>query len=168
MVGLIRSNRRWGKRGIAIMVSCFLAAGAASAMAQSRSAEAPPPPPPDPHRFALERVEGGVVRLDRQTGRMSFCALRSGNLVCKLAVEERAAYEKEISRLHDRLEPEPKPGVDVPGSTGPDGTEQGGKGPAGDEERRFDEAMRYAERALRRFFDVIQDLRDEMGQPQEL
>ena len=55
-------------------------------------------------RYRLEKTDTGYVRMDTATGEMSLCEERSGQLVCKLAADERAAFQDEIDRLHTRLE----------------------------------------------------------------
>jgi hypothetical protein len=54
-------------------------------------------------RFEIERTEHGIVRLDRQTGAMTLCRDDGGNLVCRMAADERAAYEDELDRLAKRV-----------------------------------------------------------------
>ncbi|WP_160006806.1 hypothetical protein [Rhizobium sp. 18055] len=58
---------------------------------------------PDASRFQLERSGDHFVRLDRQTGAMSLCEEKDGALVCRMAADERAAYESELDRLSDRV-----------------------------------------------------------------
>lgn len=58
---------------------------------------------PDPSRFQLERSGDHFVRLDRQTGAMTICEDKGGNLVCRMAADERAAYDDELNRLGDRV-----------------------------------------------------------------
>jgi hypothetical protein len=58
---------------------------------------------PDATRFELQRSGDHFVRLDRQTGAMSICEDRQGNLVCRMAADERAAYDDELDRLSDRV-----------------------------------------------------------------
>lgn len=58
---------------------------------------------PDATRFQLERSGDHFVRLDRQTGAMSLCTEKDGALVCRMAADERAAYEDELDRLADRV-----------------------------------------------------------------
>lgn len=58
---------------------------------------------PDAARFQLERSGDHFIRLDRQTGAMSICQDQGGNLVCRMAADERAAYDDELDRLSDRV-----------------------------------------------------------------
>lgn len=54
-------------------------------------------------RFVLEKAGDGFVRLDRQSGAMSHCTLKDGNLICRMAADERAAFEDELDRLEKRV-----------------------------------------------------------------
>ncbi|MBW9112161.1 hypothetical protein JNB88_00675 [Rhizobium cauense] len=54
-------------------------------------------------RFQLERSGDHFVRLDKQTGAMSLCEEKDGTLVCRMAADERAAYEQELDRLSARV-----------------------------------------------------------------
>ena len=57
----------------------------------------------DASRFQLEKSGDHFVRLDRQTGAMSICQDKDGALVCRMAADERAAYEDELDRLSQRV-----------------------------------------------------------------
>ena len=48
-------------------------------------------------RFIMERSEGGFVRPDTQTGEMSLCKLQEEQIICRLAADERRAFEDEIA-----------------------------------------------------------------------
>lgn len=55
-------------------------------------------------RYRLEKTPDGYVRMDRETGEMSVCAMRDAQLVCKLAADERSAFQNELDRLTTRLD----------------------------------------------------------------
>ena len=55
-------------------------------------------------RYRLEKSDTGYVRMDTATGEMSICEERSGQLVCKLAADERAAFQTDIDRLQAKLD----------------------------------------------------------------
>ena len=48
-------------------------------------------------------IANGYVRMDTQTGEMSICEEKSGQLVCKMAADERTAFQDEIDRLQTEL-----------------------------------------------------------------
>lgn len=58
----------------------------------------------DVARFALEKTDGGFVRLDRKTGALTLCQEKDGTLTCRMAADERAAYEEDLARLEKRVE----------------------------------------------------------------
>ncbi|ATU92779.1 hypothetical protein [Phyllobacterium zundukense] len=53
--------------------------------------------------YTLEKTDNGYVRMNNKTGEMSICQEKSGQLICKLAAEERAAYEEDIADLKTRV-----------------------------------------------------------------
>lgn len=57
----------------------------------------------DASRFQLERSGDHFIRLDRQTGAMSICQDKDGALACRMAADERAAYDDELDRLSQRV-----------------------------------------------------------------
>ena len=54
-------------------------------------------------RYVMEETENGYVRMDTATGEMSICSERNGQLVCKLAADERAAFQETLDRLEERV-----------------------------------------------------------------
>jgi len=66
--------------------------------AHSTIASAPPP-----QRYAFNRVDGGFVRLDNNTGQVAFCSAQAAGWACELVPEDRAALDKEITRLQDEV-----------------------------------------------------------------
>ncbi|ENN84004.1 hypothetical protein RHSP_70861 [Rhizobium freirei PRF 81] len=78
---------------------------------------------PDTARFQLERSGDHFVRLDRKTGAMSICQDQGGNLVCRMAADERSAYDDELDRLSDRVTKLEKTVASNKGSNLPDDAE---------------------------------------------
>ena len=72
---------------IAFLVSGTMLAGAAGAA--------------ETERYRLEKSETGYVRMDTQTGEMSICEERSGQLVCRVAADERS--ESDVEQLQARV-----------------------------------------------------------------
>ena len=58
---------------------------------------------PPPQRYAFNRVDGGFVRLDNNTGQVAFCSAQAAGWACELVPEDRAALDKEIARLQDEV-----------------------------------------------------------------
>ncbi|MCV3243918.1 hypothetical protein [Mesorhizobium sp. ZC-5] len=124
-----------------IVASAFLASALSfPAMAQ------------DTDRYTMEKSDNGYVRMDRKTGEMSICEERSGQLVCKLAADERSAFQDEVDRLQDRLSGLEKRVAEIetasrlnPNALLPD-------------EESFEKSLGYMERFFRRFMDIVRDL----------
>ena len=92
-------------------------------------------------RYVMERIEGGVVRLDTETGEMSLCRQQGEQLVCRMAADEKLALEEEIAALERELEAH-------------------GRLPTDNE---IDRAMGIMEDMMRRFLDVIEEFEDRIG-----
>ena len=54
-------------------------------------------------RFQFEKSADGYVRLDRQTGLIATCKGEGGQMVCRNAPDEIAAYDSALSELQDRV-----------------------------------------------------------------
>ena len=62
-------------------------------------------------------TEGGFLRLDKETGAVSFCTVDAGLSVCRVSADERAALENEIARLRrDNAELKAARGPNAPGA----------------------------------------------------
>ncbi|WP_421854073.1 hypothetical protein [Oricola sp.] len=103
----------------------------------------------DTGRYMMERTENGYIRMDTATGEMSICAVKDTQIVCKLAADERAAFQAElddlearVSRLENRLQHGFAERV-LPS----------------DEE--FQRGMDNMEQFFRRFLGIIEDMEDE-------
>lgn len=134
-------------------------------------------------RFTLQPVPDGALKLDTRTGALSFCSRKAGAWVCEAVPEDRAALEAEIARLNARIAelekgrsggvpdimgppvaPPVAPPTTPPAATPPEGPDApGGRAEA---ERQLDQAMDMAERALRRFFDMVDRLRGREPAPE--
>lgn len=105
-------------------------------------------------RYQLERTEDGYVRLDTQTGRMTLCRERSGQLVCRAATEERDAYDRQVEALEDR----------VAALESRVGALESGR-PAADlpSEEEFEQTLGYMEKFFRRFMGIVTELDRDFG-----
>lgn len=97
---------------IAALLACMAAAVAQPAPpppvpAQPAPDAAKTPPAgevkPPQGRFSFNRVDDGFLRLDNQTGQIAFCNAHAVGWSCQAVPEDRAALDKEISRLQDEV-----------------------------------------------------------------
>jgi polyhydroxyalkanoate synthesis regulator phasin len=106
----------------------------------------------DEDRYVLEKSDDGFVRMDRTTGEMSACKLDGMALVCKLAADERTAYQDEIDRLQQDLKSLDERVAKLENSL----TSRLESSLPSEEE--FQKGLGYMERFLRSFRDTVQDL----------
>jgi len=77
------------------MTRFLLAAGLLVAIPALAAAQQADPSP----RYSMTPTQGGVIRLDTQTGQISTCLRGEAGLICRSAADERREYEDEIGRL---------------------------------------------------------------------
>lgn len=83
-----------------ILASGLVVAAAPPAQPVPPVAATPPSLATSNARYTLERSGDGFVRLDRVTGEVSYCRIEgAAGLVCRLAADERAAYQAKIDAL---------------------------------------------------------------------
>ena len=163
-----------------VVLAAFALATPASAHAQDKQAETPVAEPEVSSRYELRKSDEGYLRLDRQTGAVSLCKVENAGLVCRLGAREREAYvealdtmQQQLDDLRDRVdilethlalsEDSGEPQADAETSQEEDGS-------AGDEivpgselaEREIDRAIEFTQRAMRRLFEAVQDMKRDM------
>ena len=121
------------------------------------------------NRYIMKPVEGGFLRMDTQSGILSFCRIdnSSGNgITCRLADDDRVALMREMDKLRKQvkeLKEENKRLEDMllgDNKTGPG---------VGERKRTFklpseedvDKALGYIERMYKKFRDKIRELEKE-------
>lgn len=114
--------------------------------------------PADNFRFQIEKTEGGLVRLDRQTGAMSLCRVSEAELVCRMGADERAAYDDELDRLEKR--------VTVLEQAVRDRGSDGKVTLPGDEE--MNRVFSFMENVMKRLMGIVQDLDKELPDDKNL
>jgi len=119
-------------------------------------------------RYAMSPVDGGFLRLDKQTGAVAMCAGSGGDWACK-PVEDRTvtAPSNEMSKLEDEnkalkervkaLEESLESGKAPPPSEGPLAGPPGGKTQLPTEEE-VDQALDYLEHVYKKVRDRIKEL----------
>jgi hypothetical protein len=59
----------------------------------------PPAMAQTPGRFTFQPVEGGMMRLDTETGHVSHCTKAGDSFACRSVADDRTAMQDEIDRL---------------------------------------------------------------------
>ena len=111
-------------------------------------------------RYSLEKTADGYVRMDKQSGDMSICKETDGQLVCRLAADERTAYETSTAALAKRLDALEQKVAALEGNPAKPLN-------ALPSEEEFDKTLSMMERFFRRFMGVVKDLESEQGGPQK-
>ncbi len=106
-------------------------------------------------RYSLTETDNGFVRLDRKTGSVSICTTVGSGLKCRLGADERSAYQQELASIKSTLARLQKR-LDVLEAR----NQTPGK-KAGNEEEEFDRALKFADKAFRHFFGLMQELKQE-------
>ena len=106
---------------------------------------------PAPGRYAMQKTDTGIARLDTQTGEVSLCQEKEGDLVCRMAADERTAFELELDLLAKRIEILEK-------AVGAGQTALKPRLPTKEE---IDQTMSIMERMMRSFMGIVKDLERE-------
>ena len=133
-------------RLVAIVVSALALAG----MVRVAGAE-------EVERYRLEKTDTGYVRMNTATGEMSLCEERSGQLVCKIAADERAAFQDEVDRLQASMKAMDERVTKLENSLS---ARLESKLPS---EEDFDKTMTYMERMLRGFMGIVKEMDKDSG-----
>lgn len=112
-------------------------------------------------RYRLEKSGDGYVRMDTQTGAMSTCEERDGQMVCRMAADERTAFQDEIDRLQSSVKTLDERVTKLEGSLA---AKLESTLPS---EEDFDKTMSYMERFFRKFLGIVKELESEETPPQK-
>ena len=134
----------------------------------------PAPPVVEDDLFQMMPAVGRQLKIDRRTGRVSICEDRNGDWACRLVADDRLAYEEEISRLEDDnarlVEENARLNKELAERQSAEGSGKRGDGPwiAPEDEKRLDEFMTFSDKAIRRFFGMVENLKRDFDQPDNL
>jgi len=78
-------------------------AEAAKTQDQAQTKTPPVAPAAEASRYRFRSVDGGLLRLDKETGQLAYCSSHTVGWSCEAVPEDRAALEKEIGRLQDEI-----------------------------------------------------------------
>ena len=106
-------------------------------------------------RYRMERTEGGFIRLDTASGDVSLCKETDGQITCRMAADERAAFEKELDLLTERVEALEKAQNSALSDIKP-------RLPTDEE---IDRTMSIMERMMQRFMGIVKNLEGDGEEP---
>lgn len=115
----------------------------------------------DSERYQLEKSGDHYVRMDKSTGALSTCEERDGQMVCRMAADERTAFQDEIDRLQSSVKMLDERVAKLEGSLA---AKLESTLPS---EEDFDKTMSYMERFFRKFLGIVKELESEETPPQK-
>lgn len=144
------------------LVSAFLLVVAAVSPAASQTgnspAQAPGPEANAPEdNFTFAPARGEHLKIDRRTGRVSLCKADDGVWRCLLVPDDRIAYEEEVEALraeNQRLQARVAELEERDRSR-----EDSGRLFGPEDEKKLEEFMDFSGHAMRRFFDMVEELK---------
>ncbi len=125
----------------------------------------------EPDRYRLEKTPDGYVRMDTRTGEMSLCQERWGELVCRMAADERTAMQDEVERLQGDVKALEERLDGVKALEQRVATLENSLAAKIEKtlptEEDFNRTMSYMERFFRGFMGIVRDLETENSKPAE-
>ena len=125
----------------------------------------------EPDRYRLEKTPNGYVRMDTRTGEMSICQEKWGELVCRMAADERTAVQDEMERLQTELKALNDQVAAVKALedrvTKLENSVTAKIEQSLPTEEDFNKTMSYMERFFRSFMGIVRDFEDENSKPAE-
>jgi len=106
-------------------------------------------------RFVLEKSGDGFVRMDRQTGEMSYCAIEAGALACRAAASSATSRDAEVAKIQEAIAALDRRIVALESSLA---ARLESTLPT---EEQFEQTMGYVERFLRGFMGIMRDMEKE-------
>lgn len=108
-------------------------------------------------RYALIERGDTIIRVDTETGRVSFCKDEGGKPACKIAADEREAWMAEVESLETRIDALRAQVGDLDGKSPRPSGKLSKK-----EEQDLERAMDVAETMMRRFFGIVKTLKRDL------
>lgn len=164
------------RRAIVPGILAILCLSVAPAFAEEPPAGTTKPTAPiaEDDLFQMLPAVGRQLKIDRRTGRVSICEERNGEWACRLVADDRLAYEEEISRLEDDnarlLAENARLNRELGEQQAMEDSGKNGDGPwiTPEDEKRLDEFMTFSDKAIRRFFGMVENLKRDFDQPNPL
>ncbi|MET3791962.1 hypothetical protein [Aquamicrobium terrae] len=106
-------------------------------------------------RYRMEKTDDGFVRMDTTTGAMSTCREQSGQLVCRMAADERNVVQDEMERLQSQVKALEDRVAKLENSLA---ARLESTLPT---EEEFNKTMSYVERFFRSFMGIVKDMENQ-------
>ncbi len=114
----------------------------------------------DVGRYTMSKTANGLVRLDTKTGQVSHCTASSAGLACKIAADERRAYQQEIDAVNNRLNNLQSRLSTLEKDVRSGKFARAEKRLPTQAREEFERALEFADKAFRHFFNLFEELHD--------
>lgn len=127
---------------------------------------APPVAPPDDGAYTMMPAEGRHLKIDRRSGEVSICSEEQDTWRCRLVPDDRQAYVDAVEQLEAENETLRARVAELEAAAAAEDAGDHWIGP--EDEKKLDEFLDFSDKALRRFFGMVQDLKRDLDQPDAL
>ena len=117
--------------------------------------------------FEFRPAEGDYLKVDRRTGQVSICRENNARWRCQLLADDRDAYEDEIARL-ERENDDLSRRVDELETALAERDKRSDDWIGEEEEKKLDEFLDFTDKAFRRFFGMVEDLKRDFETPDRI
>lgn len=108
-----------------------------------------------PGRYQMTEVENGMLRLDTQTGDVSYCRVIDAQWICETAADDRVALDDEIATLESENEQLRDRIAELEQSS----QEDDGRSLSLPSDEELDRVIGFMERLMRRFYAFTESWR---------
>ena len=117
-----------------------------------------------PGRFAMKEIEGGILRMDTKTGRISQCKKKGDEWACESIADDSAGLEDRISELKRENDALRTMLADAEKAQALANEKSRQKAEELPNDEELDRVMAFIEKFMRRFFNFAKSMRDTLGQ----
>ncbi|MGL4406662.1 MAG: hypothetical protein ACRCT6_12935 [Notoacmeibacter sp.] len=104
-------------------------------------------------RYSISRTTDGYVRTDVTTGQISVCTEQGDQLICRMAPDERQAYEADIAALQLKIDSLEKRIAELEKPI----TSGSAANPPAQDEQEFQTSLDRMEQFFRRFMGIVKE-----------
>ncbi len=110
------------------------------------------------NRYSITKTDNGFLRMNKKTGTVSLCTANGSALTCRMGADERHAYQQEIDAINTKLGALQNRMAKLENTVN-SSTSQSTRKSTQTKEQEFDEALKFADKAFRHFFNLMQDIK---------
>ena len=104
-------------------------------------------------RYSITRTVDGYIRTDTSNGQTSICTEKDGQLVCRMAADDRQAYEADIAALQNKIDSLEQRIIALEKGSPASSALQ----TPGQNEKEFETSLNQMEQFFRRFMGIVKE-----------